>query len=75
MNETKTAYNPDKKRGSNSPIQTNYVGAIVSEIRLGVLKNESRFSDEPGFSDTWDEIKLFVDQHPDAITDIPGELS
>ena len=75
MNETKTAPDPDKKRGSNSPIQTNYMGAIVSEICLGIPKSESRFSEEIGFSEAWDEIESFVGKYPDAIIEIPGELS
>lgn len=75
MSETKTAYDPDKKRGSNSPIQTNYLTAIVSEVRLGLAKNESRFSEETGFSEAWDEIASFIDKYPDAIIEIPGELS
>ena len=58
-----------------SPIQTNYLTAIVSEIGLGLAKNESRFSEEVGFSEAWDEIESFIRKYPGAIIEIPGELS
>jgi hypothetical protein len=76
MNETKTAPDPDKKRGSsNNPLLTSYYTAIVSEVRLGVPKSESRFSEEAGFNEAWDEIESFISEYPDAIIEIPGELS
>lgn len=56
-------------------LPTDYTTALTSEIRLGVPKEQSRFKDQPGFDEAWEGISKTLAEFPDAIIEMPGELS
>lgn len=50
--------------------------SMYAEIMNGVAKEESRFTEEPGFSEAWDravaEIEKMQAEHPDWGMDLPS---